>query len=606
MPFKASSDQQRKQGHKNVVLFIDGTWNAPGEEDTNVHQLYKVTAEIPGRQCCHYIPGVGSKEKLSKWRNSSALVRDAEIQWPLSKWPFSRLLRRPYRWLRELFGGTSGLGTAFNIKEAYAFLCKNYNARTADQVYIFGFSRGAFAARSLAGFVDAVGLLFKDDLRYVEEAYSIYEGSSNPDKLRAFLNKVRGLKTVGAENAGELPVYFLGVWDSVGALGIPGRMRELPGFRTEHHQLELPKNVTHARHALSLHELRHVFSPLLWNGRSREAQSLQQVWFAGAHADVGGGYKNSERDLSNIALTWMAQQAADKGLQLNTQSFPPQNYGEKQKVHHQIKKWFACCIPTVRQALAEPTSVPAALESFSIHPSALRRLQYSEACDYHFLHPSANWRLTDVDEATFRLYCLLLSQNAGWPPKTCSALELSNGLENDWWKSATLSEFQRAPETIKRYVLSSASEKSSNQTNTLRALLLMSSIGRNEFLAESLLWVFVFVAYLSSNRDRNLANDIVIRDLDGLKVIALLQDREPLYEMSPGAREQDLKLKVVKRLESIDEVFANISPAEQSAGYDQVKSLLENFLSWVLDREIRAATHVFVLNDRLRKRPLPE
>ena len=298
---------------KNIVLFMDGTWNArDGLRHTNVLQLFDATLEVENKQIRHYIPGVGAAERLSKGRFKSPYVVGADIKPPLANWPLQCIFKSAYKWIRQLFGGVSGLGTDFNIKEAYAFLCAHYSAQNGDKIFLFGFSRGAFSARSLAGFVDKVGLKFRGNLQHVEEAFSIYQNDSSADELKTFMDSL----DIPYEDRGELPIYFIGVWDTVNALGIPGCKSNRLGRLTKYHQVELPKAVTHARHALSLHELRSPFSPVLWNGCSRKGQELQQVWFAGSHADVGGGYCEGARGLSNIALSWIAQEAEEQGLQL--------------------------------------------------------------------------------------------------------------------------------------------------------------------------------------------------------------------------------------------------------------------------------------------------
>lgn len=128
--------------------------------------------------------------------------------------------------VRSFFGGISGKGTAARIKEAYAFLCSYYSRDRGDRVFIFGFSRGAFAARSLAGFLDKVGTILGEDtdnLRLVEEAYRAYEADSDPTNpmLVALLRKFTNQTVItGADDLRSLPIHFLGVWDTVGALAV--------------------------------------------------------------------------------------------------------------------------------------------------------------------------------------------------------------------------------------------------------------------------------------------------------------------------------------------------------------------------------------------------
>src|SRR5439155_16724870 len=132
--------------------------------------------------------------------------------------------------------------------------------------------------------------------------------------LRRFLHDITGRD--GPRGEEILPIYFIGVWDTVGALGLSGLLKGFTAPFTQFHQTELPANVTHARHALALHENRKLFPPLLWKRRSPKnpQQTLEQRWFNGAHSDVGGGYP--EHEWSDIALNWMAKEASDLDLEL--------------------------------------------------------------------------------------------------------------------------------------------------------------------------------------------------------------------------------------------------------------------------------------------------
>ena len=223
---------------KNIVVCIDGTGNGPrGAEATNVWRLFEALAEIPGQQCKCYLPGVGAQ-------------RGAPIYTPGKNWTLR--VRRPLGdalpvWIarcgplgRKLAGGT-GLGTADRITLAYAFLCHHY--RPGDRIYLFGFSRGATAVRSLAGFMDTVGLLFHDRLECVAEAYRLYVDPRHAvrDDFWKYVRRVTGVwiqprstylalrRGEGAAPARTLPLryrmsaHFLGVWDTVASLGLPDR-----------------------------------------------------------------------------------------------------------------------------------------------------------------------------------------------------------------------------------------------------------------------------------------------------------------------------------------------------------------------------------------------
>ena len=276
-----------------------------------------------------------------------------------------------------------------------------------DRIYVFGFSRGAFAARSLAGFADAVGLLLKgrENKRNVDFAYSLYEHGEDPSqsRLREFLYEMTGSKAPGIEGPNVLPIYLIALWDTVGALGLPGRLARFSAPRTEFHQTELPRNVTHARHALALHELRGQFEPLLWFRRHAQnlGQSLEQVWFTGAHADVGGGYKPGETNWSDTALAWIANEASSLGLRLKPIALPEWNV--RAPIHHQIRGVFSWSGPIKRKVFIERGKLAVeTISTYSVHDSVLKRLQIAAARAYNF-KAQVNTALKEIDEETLRM-----------------------------------------------------------------------------------------------------------------------------------------------------------------------------------------------------------
>ena len=191
----------------------------------------------------------------------------------------------------------------------YRFLAQNYDP--GDEIFIIGFSRGAYTARSLAGMVARVGLLTKVSL--VEErlpvAVALYQRKDLPEG--AFGASVDEFKH---DHCHPAKLDFLGVFDTVGALGVPGFMRLTPRF----HDVQLGSQVLRARHAMAIDETRLKFKPTLWEapsepaGAPTEDERVKQVWFEGAHSDIGGGYRAT--GLSDTALLWMAREAHDAGL----------------------------------------------------------------------------------------------------------------------------------------------------------------------------------------------------------------------------------------------------------------------------------------------------
>ncbi len=272
--------------HKKLVICLDGTWNEPEEPSENSRykeeptNVLKVIRGVKPRdangvvQVAYYHTGVGT---------------DAGFY---DKW----------------IGGALGLGLSKDVQEAYRFVANNY--LPGDRLYIFGFSRGAFAARSLAGFIGAVGLLDKKRLAWLPEAYKIYrtipeQRQNSPYKQTLEKHKIERTK--------DIPIHFVGVWDTVGALGSPTPlMNRLSKRWVGFHDTALGKDVKHAYHALAVDERRRPFKPDLWTAMGHEKQIVEQVWFAGVHSNVGGSYKNNV--LSSITLKWMVERAEECGL----------------------------------------------------------------------------------------------------------------------------------------------------------------------------------------------------------------------------------------------------------------------------------------------------
>ncbi len=266
---------------KRLVVCCDGTWNKPDNETiTNVEKIARTVQSDPqatggAYQLVYYVSGVGA--------GSYAADR--------------------------ILGGAFGFGLFHNVIAAYRFLAQNYEP--GDEIFIIGFSRGAYTARSVAGMVGRVGLLTKVSL--VEErlpaAVAMYQRKDLPGG--AFGASVDEFKHDHCHSA---KVHFLGVFDTVGALGVPGFMRHAPKF----HDVQLSSQVLRARQALAVDETRMKFAPSLWEapeesaGAPTEDERVKQVWFEGAHSDVGGGYR--ETGLSDTSLLWMVRQAHEAGL----------------------------------------------------------------------------------------------------------------------------------------------------------------------------------------------------------------------------------------------------------------------------------------------------
>lgn len=322
---------------KKLIVCCDGTWNSIDQEQngvpipTNVAKLYfsLLPADTQNTaQLRYYNPGVGSEPDL---------------------WD-------------KVFGGAFGRGLNKNIKSAYRWVCEHY--QPGDQIYLFGFSRGAFTARSLGGFLNKCGTLNFNNL----DESTIWHRVDVAFK-RGYKKKDEHWLGNGWQQTtkpDDMSVHFIGVWDTVGALGIPNHlmfMSILNWLRDyQFHDADLSPKVRIARHALALNEKRASFTPTLWTDIP-ESCDVKQVWFPGAHADVGGGYP--ETGLSDIALQWMLNEAHAAGL-----SFDPAKLAQIkpdfQGVLHQSYGGI------FKKMGSQPRSVPA-ITAPVIHASALDR-----------------------------------------------------------------------------------------------------------------------------------------------------------------------------------------------------------------------------------------
>jgi uncharacterized protein (DUF2235 family) len=187
-------------------------------------------------------------------------------------------------------GGGAGIGLSSSVKACYGFLVDNY--RPGDEILLFGFSRGAYVVRSVAGMIGVVGLLQKEEMfRFVEawDDYALPEPERN--------SKV--LDCIAPKRHRDVEIRCLGVWDTVGALGIPGT--RLCSSVYSFHETGLGGHVRYAFQALALDECRGNFQPAVWVKRTDDpAQVLEQVWFPGVHSDIGGGYH--EHGLSDATI----------------------------------------------------------------------------------------------------------------------------------------------------------------------------------------------------------------------------------------------------------------------------------------------------------------
>jgi uncharacterized protein (DUF2235 family) len=267
---------------KRLVMCCDGTWNRADQVFKDgkpcVTNVLKTAVRVAKRdgdilQIVYYDQGVGTGNLVDR-----------------------------------VVGGATGKGLEDNIYDAYRFLVANYEP--GDEIYLFGFSRGAFTARSIGGMIRKCGILRREHADRYASALALYHSDAKPGDETA--TRFRADYAL----CDEVPIQCIGVWDTVGALGIPLRgVRALQRDKFEFYDTELSSSVKYAYHALAIDERRAPFRPTLWDCKPKPGQTLEQVWFCGVHSDIGGGYEHA--GLSDIALEWMLRKAEGTGLALD-------------------------------------------------------------------------------------------------------------------------------------------------------------------------------------------------------------------------------------------------------------------------------------------------
>lgn len=263
------------KGRRRLIICCDGTWNSPVQKrETNVVALLRAIKpmsespdEIP--QIVLYHLGVGTGNFLD-----------------------------------QLIGGGAGVGLSNSVKACYGFLVDNY--QEGDEILLFGFSRGAYVVRSIAGMIGCVGLLQKKQMHRFIEAWNYYtlppveRHARNEEFERVFDGRVEAVE-----------ISCVGVWDTVGALGIPGTRFCSQAYAF--HETKLGDHVRHAFHAMAIDERRGNFQPAIWARETRDRhRPLEQMWFPGVHSNIGGGY--DEHGLADAALLWMLSRIAEHEL----------------------------------------------------------------------------------------------------------------------------------------------------------------------------------------------------------------------------------------------------------------------------------------------------
>jgi uncharacterized protein (DUF2235 family) len=302
---------------KNIVICCDGTGNQVESNLSNVLKLFRVLQKNQS-QIVYYNPGVGTVGDFDTWQLLKTRVR-------------------------EFLGVATGYGLDQNVLDAYRFLCAHYE--DGDSIWLFGFSRGAYTVRVLAAFVYVIGLLKPSQLNLAEYAFTAYKKASHDsrkdrrvadeDALRAAASDIEiatGLPAAWEFRrvAGGRPVTikFIGVWDTVASVIVPRGDRFLLDLQTLRFTRTNP-SVEMFRQAIAIDERRRMFRLNEWrepqtfksnpfNNKNWKAQDIKQVWFAGVHSDIGGGYSELESGPSKYPLLWMINQAKAAGLKTST------------------------------------------------------------------------------------------------------------------------------------------------------------------------------------------------------------------------------------------------------------------------------------------------
>ena len=274
---ETAAPQGRARGAVDHIILLDGTFSSldPGRE-TNIGMIFRLLTEggPKARRNVYYEPGL----QWEGWRHGWSIIQGHG---------FDNLIRRAYGWLASHY-------------------------RPGDRIFLFGYSRGAYAVRSLAGVIDRVGLLKREHAteRGVTLVYRHYQADPGSTASLAFAHRFCH---------DEAPIEMVGVFDTVKSLGIKWPLLWMIfKDKTSFHNHHLGSSIRHGFHALALHENRNAFAPVLWDCPPGWEGNIEQVWFRGAHGDIGGqiGDLTAARSLSNIPLVWMLERAETVGLAL--------------------------------------------------------------------------------------------------------------------------------------------------------------------------------------------------------------------------------------------------------------------------------------------------
>ncbi len=324
---------------KRLILCFDGIWDQPPHPRAPEELSKCVKRNVP--PTFHLTSSSGTN--VSKlYQSILPRAEDGRVQ---QKW-YDRGTEVP--WYRRFRTGTFGYGLDQTILQGYAYLVATYEP--GDELFIYGFSRGAYTARALVGWLSFSGLLsaaqfHPDSLRRLRNAIASFHAPMQLQQLAQCLTELildplnhsindayhlyRNLHSDARASTSmttrrrsqDIPVTVLGLWDTVGPLGIPtSALRWLNDHQYNFHDTDLSPIVARAYHALALDEHRSDYNATLRTCPARSGQTIEQCWFSGAHEDVGGGYE--EQELAEIALRWIQQKSSVAGLSIERSTVP--------------------------------------------------------------------------------------------------------------------------------------------------------------------------------------------------------------------------------------------------------------------------------------------
>jgi len=311
---------------RNLVVCCDGTNNEFGENNTNVVRLLSLALKRDETQVVFYEPGLGTFPAVGAWT-------------PLQQ-AFTKLL-----------GSAFGFGLSHNIAVCYDFLVANY--KPGDRIYLFGFSRGAYTVRVLAALIHVCGLMRTKNANLAPYVFNLFRKQAT----RAKKKNDKAERRTGEKQRLRLPVcdefkrvfcvepkiHFIGVWDTVSSVGSIFDPFNLPYTRWN-------PSVETVRHAISIDEKRKFFRTNLWS-HSNEFTDVEQLWFAGVHGDIGGGYPERQSGLAKITLKWMLDEAGKAGVAIDDAQLPTvfPEPGEESPLakpdpaapmHNELDRWY--------------------------------------------------------------------------------------------------------------------------------------------------------------------------------------------------------------------------------------------------------------------------